>query len=116
MDRLTREQKQACRDAAEYIAEHGHCKGSYYYWADISFDTIAKNPQYNPPACALGAIAKVTGQNVDDVRREYSEPLGRMVGDKASYCGSGFGIQVFNDREETSAEDVILALKRFGED
>lgn len=56
---LTEKQKQACRDAAEYISEHGHCKENYFDdGGQHSFAALVTNERLTPPACALGANRK----------------------------------------------------------
>lgn len=119
MGSLTDDQKQACLRAAEYISQHGHAKGEYF--ADdktIPESHILMNDDRNPPACMLGAIAKVTGTSSEDVRLEYSGVLGEMLGPiRSDLTGTLFKVrpvQRFNDLPETSAEDVILKLKEFG--
>lgn len=92
-------------EAGKYIAENGHHKGSMY-----SEDEVP-----DPPACAIGAIHKVAGFGT---RGHYYTGAVALLTEEL--CGSqdnpwdGSAIAQWNDHPNTSAEDVILTLKRLG--
>ncbi|MFF8831316.1 hypothetical protein [Streptomyces sp. NPDC015131] len=102
------------REAAEYIAEHGHHKGSYEHWSAGA---------EHPVTCALGALRRVTGDR---------GMMGGRFYEAAALLGSHLEreglipryegvvplshIPIWNDAPERTAEDVILAMKRAAED
>jgi hypothetical protein len=108
---FTEGEKQVFRDAAEYIAENGHTKG-VYFGGETRSQAVVKD-DLNPPACLLGAIAKVTGEHPEQVRMAYADRLARQIG-VTSEGGFRLGIQHWNDAPDITAEDVILKLKEWG--
>lgn len=92
-------------EAGRYIAENGHHKGSMY-----SEDEVPE-----PPACAIGAIHSAAGfgsrghHYVGAVELLTEELHGSL-----SFPWDGSTIAQWNDHPSTSAEDVILTLKRLG--
>lgn len=98
------------RKASEYIAEHGHHKESF----------TKPDGTLTPPACAMGAITiACNGQGwlsqdvctlIEESRTQLAQHL---IREGQSGAGEPFQvIAVWNDYKRTSAEDVILALKR----
>ncbi|OII61166.1 hypothetical protein BJP40_06465 [Streptomyces sp. CC53] len=109
--------RQILRDAADYIAEHGHCKGRLESWS----------PDADLPAvCALGALRRTglrhgiaaygaaVGQLADHLRSRDDDP--RIPYAWKRWVDSAQLIPIYNDHEATTAEDVILAMKRAAED
>ncbi|PRH79361.1 hypothetical protein C6N75_09765 [Streptomyces solincola] len=89
------------RQAAEYISEHGHYKGGYF---EGGLDPVVVVPSYlTPAACAMGALAKVAAGERSFVSESAVGYLDRRL---------GIPVGEWNDRPETTAEDVILELKR----
>ncbi|MFD8117045.1 DUF6197 family protein [Streptomyces microflavus] len=102
------------RKAAEYISEHGHYKGDYFKpeWSGlkpslISIDDSPLRPPaldddgLTPPACAMGALHKVD-----------SSGWASFAAITALSNRLGCGVSSWNDDPATTAEDVILELKR----
>lgn len=87
--------------AADDIATNGHYKGNYFAGGDRA----------NGPACALGAIDRATyGRGL---RTDFhpSPLLASALHLLAKEIGVS-NIADWNDAPETTAEDVILAMKR----
>lgn len=99
--------------AANYLSEHGHHKEAYFEGMgcaplDVSSEGLAKGDRekYNGrPACAMGALY-ITAENYS-VLMEAAEMLNRAIPDSGSFSVPGW-----NDMRSTSAEDVILTMKR----
>ena len=91
------EARAVLRDAAEYIAEHGHAKGRFGGVND-------------EPACAIGALVGAAGSR--NAARAAMDIVSRSLGATRSYAPAY--ITAWNDDPATSAEDVILTLKRLG--
>jgi len=101
--------------AAEDIAIHGHAKEKFY-------SSTSYEGWQTAPACALGAIARVTGyasKSQGIVREEIfeSEAAKKLA---ATIRGKVDGFSVaddyqtitgYNDHKDTTAEDMILAMK-----
>jgi hypothetical protein len=108
---VNKEAQELLRKAADYMAEHGHTKGAF---VDEGTGRV----------CADGAIqaagdwVSINGISVmESARRllanQVREDLGRdPVSDPVSAGVVQEVIWDYNDRDETTAEDVILALKR----
>jgi hypothetical protein len=108
--------------AADDIAEHGHNKGTYH-------DPDAGLPQSTAPACAYGALTRAaTGGRTTDYAwigvtvktwetkgliDQAAELLARVVVRRGGIdYGNDFGtIALYNDRDDVTGEDVILAMK-----
>lgn len=90
--------------AAEYISENGHIKGYFYPKKEdgSSFTTEEARAQ-KLPACAIGAIYITSGDRHGYVAFEAGQKLSRYLGQLV--------VPVWNDHKDTTAEDVILALK-----
>jgi hypothetical protein len=105
------DEREALRAASEYIAKNGHHKGSLYSYEGRS--------DQEPAACALGAIRQVTAVCGYYTGDEYYSAVRRLtlhlMG--AGHCGVGGEIiPKWNDAPETTAEEVILTLKRAAEE
>lgn len=101
--------------AADDLATHGHAKETFYNSSGAqSWETAS--------ACALGAIARVTGhasKGQGIVREEIFEDeavkklaakireKGGMYADDSDYAV----VTGYNDADHTTAEDVILTMK-----
>jgi hypothetical protein len=116
--KLTEEQKKACRDAAEYISQHGHTKEQFYDLDQPPLDGVTEEgvvgADYTPPACALGALGAVTGEFHGLVSRWSRVPHPPVDLRKGLLDVGGVPIQEWNDDPATTAEDVVLKLKEFG--
>lgn len=101
--------------AADDLATHGHAKETFYA-------SSGEQPWQTAPACALGAIARVTGyasKRQGIVRDEIfaSEAVKKLAAtirakvgayaDADNYCT----VTGYNDDNHTTAEDVILMMK-----
>lgn len=86
---------EAAYKVAEYIAEHGHCKGQEW------------DPEGR--ACAVAAMARVLPPRGEDYLAIYRELRAAMH----AHLGIDY-IPTWNDAPERSAEDVILAFKEVG--
>lgn len=103
MSDLEVQARTALRKGAEYIAENGHYKKGFFPPDGRTFeDKIAEGY----PACALGAVFATRGQ-MDDVFHLAREIL------LASLDGYET-IGDWNDEEDRIAEEVILQMKRVG--
>lgn len=102
--------------AADDLATHGHAKGTFYNPSGAqSWETAS--------ACALGAIARVTGyasKGQGIVRDEIftSEAVHKLAatirekGGKYANLGDNYcTVTGYNDDDHTTAEDVILTMK-----
>ena len=88
--------------AADDIAENGHHKGSYF-----------AGEGRTGAACALGALDRAAWGATRGVRYSYATErvLSEAIGLLVKQCGSGL-IPRWNDAPGTTAEDVILTLKK----
>jgi len=85
-------------DAAEYISEHGWCKG--------------KLTDANGSVCAIGALSKVLHNSVHPlVHLETHQKAVRRLGDMLGLENTAL-IPYWNDHPDRTAEDVILTLKK----
>jgi hypothetical protein len=102
--------------AAGDIAQHGHAKETFYQSTGTQTWEVA-------PACALGAIARVSGCaregngivtdavfSTEAVRRLAGTIRGKLGGSYAT-ADDYLTITGFNDDDSTTAEDVILMMK-----
>lgn len=98
--------------AADDMAEHGHCKESF-------FETL--NGWETSPSCAYGSLARtagmVDGNGLIDNVNDFSVAADRLsahIQDKFPYL-RGLDtynvITTYNDANTTTAEDMILAMK-----
>lgn len=90
--------RETCRRAADYIAEHGWMQGNF--------------TNSEGEVCILGALHRVTERfgffwGAEDLVGQYLFAQGFWSG-----VGS---IAIYNDAPTTTKEDVILALKRAAE-
>lgn len=105
--------EEALLKAADDLAEHGGCKGVFI--AD------REHPDTSP-ACAMGAIARATGQITLDGLVGPDVGQGEAVRMLAQQIRGGFFpvkpghafniVASFNDSDTTTTEDVILAMKK----
>jgi len=91
---------------ADYIEEHGHCKRQLR----LRFDLTRPSP-----VCALGALRSVLN-NWSSNNWEL-EPLlkaARAIGDTVDIPSnsSGAALSMWNDRAETTKEDVVNAFRK----
>ena len=109
--------------AAEDQAKHGNTKGSFYK-ADVGgLPPLSWREQ---PACALGSIARVSGKvttagyvEESTLDREVVIRLANTIVRHTGLwnkCYPGAVISGFNDDPSTTAEDVILMMKRAAAD
>lgn len=109
MDDATREIDPATRDlllgAAGYMGEHGHCK------RQLRDD--------DGRVCLMGSLHSAASLTLAEACELVDEHAPRDRA-RATYCDAvnalrnaiGDFIPAWNDREETTQEDAILALKR----
>lgn len=101
--------------AADDIATHGHAKETFY-------NSTGRQDWQTAPACALGAIARVTGyasKTQGIVREEVftSEAAKKLAAkirakDGRYALADNYGtITGYNDDDHTTAEDMILTMK-----
>jgi hypothetical protein len=113
--------------AADIIAQAGHCKGEYYQAADpgMSAESWAQAEDVaaqSAPVCAIGALRRARfgtaggSHYVTNPASELGQAIARLVtviGDPPLPDATPEGrIIGFNDAPTTTAEDVILALKK----
>src|SRR5690349_20433439 len=86
--------------AAEYMAGHGYCKGR------------TKDPMTGE-VCLGGAVVYGTNFGIRMYLDSDSLPL-RLLRELDKFTEREFGMSYtgWNDREETTAEDAVLLLKR----
>jgi hypothetical protein len=95
------------RKAAHVIREGGLTKGSYYR---LDLDPV--------PHCTVGALQKATGQRELYNGAPEVQYLGHLLGlPPDGGCGDNGLTRVtrWNDRPETTAEDVITLLEQAAE-
>ncbi len=104
--------------AADDMAEHGHCKGSFfaglYGWETAS-------------SCAYGSLARVAGvvqsnglidtDNLQDLDPEAVKRLAAVIEPMVRHLRVDFNdpydvITTYNDLPDTTGEDMILAFKK----
>jgi hypothetical protein len=101
--------------ASAYISENGHNKGALYSWD-------GKLAGQKPAACALGAIRSVLDDsdilNYFPAAMRLADYLKRecLTGPDWQQQNPSALVPAWNDRWETSAEEVILALKKAAEE
>lgn len=107
--------------AANDLAENGHCKGSFYA-SRVSHDGWRK-----APACAYGALARVTELTSDNgivgviedsrligpAAERLAKQIRKLFPDNSIWQTSDAYtvITTYNDNETTTAEDMILRFK-----
>lgn len=89
--KLPADQK-ALFEAADYMEQHGHCKGTY---------RRRSHPEAMPAVCALGALRMATDNGADLERA--AERLGFFVGNA--------DIAEWNDAPERTPAEVVSALR-----
>ena len=101
--------------AADDLATHGHAKETFY-------DSTSRQDWVTAPACALGAIARVTGhasKSQGIVRDEIftSEAVKKLAAKirekdgEYAYSDDYSTVTGYNDDDHTTAEDMILTMK-----
>lgn len=107
--------EEALLAAAEDQAKYGHGKGAYFSVAVADGDRDAWE---TAPACSLGSISRVTQAhrhtltgNYGSATRLLAEQIRRERPDLTVLDDYGV-VSRFNDQENTSAEDVILMMKK----
>lgn len=102
--------------AADDLATHGHAKETFY-------DSTSRQDWVTAPACALGAIARVTGhasKSQGIVREEIftSEAVKKLAATIRRGLPELFAeaddyatVTGYNDHKDTTAEDMILTMK-----
>ena len=100
MDSKTPEQ--ICLDAAELISTYGHMKNTIGNY-DVGF-------------CALGAIMQAFDQTRSAWSNVCTPEVGQAWGLLSKTLGFSTDVDIpkWNNADERTAEDVILALKRAG--
>ncbi|MFD8117052.1 DUF6197 family protein [Streptomyces microflavus] len=97
--------------AAEYISKHGWHQGDYYSYRATDAERLGIPAESHPPACALGAIfATAPDRNRAGMRTVPLVAMNALA--KSLGLGVPGLIGVWNDDLNTTAEDVILALKK----
>jgi hypothetical protein len=102
--------------AADDMAEHGHCKGSF-------FEDLAE--WETTPSCAYGSLARVAGVVqpnglIIDCRDLDPEAVKRLAAvirplhphPFVDYCDDYDVITTYNDHDSVTGEDMILAFKK----
>ncbi len=102
--------------AADDIAQHGHAK-------EVFFDSAAKASWAGAPACAYGAMARAgnwvqgNGTVTDLYEGTFAEAAKRLADvirgrvDALVLADDYQAITTYNDDDNTTAEDMILAMK-----
>jgi hypothetical protein len=101
--------------AAEDIAQHGHAKETF-------FESTAERKWMTAPACAVGAIARVTGHaskgngivREEIFNHEAVKKLAAMIRSKSKDLAGAedyVAVTGYNDDDRTTAEDMILMMK-----
>lgn len=100
--------------AAEDLAEKGHCKGSFFKPMQPGEMRYASEER---PACALGALSRAGKLQLDRIEQH---PAAQLLADHIQERFPALIpdltapydiITEFNDSNETTGEDVILAMK-----
>lgn len=101
--------------SANYLGRNGHIQGQM---------SAPGSDAEEPPACALGAMKRVSLELADDATTGWdvyiraADRLGRHlrktgeVGDYGNELPPHLQVPEWNDRPGRTAEDVILAMKR----
>jgi len=110
--------------AADDMAAHGKCEGQYLAPPEGWYGTGTGGWWQTGRSCAMGSLARVNGL-VDEIgcvgaevemlpaTRRLAEQIRKTVSglwDHANLSDAGV-IAAYNDRETTTAEDMILTMK-----
>jgi hypothetical protein len=104
MDDLEVQAREAIREGAEYIAEHGHYKSGFFPADGRPYEDKIDD---GLPACALGGILSST-RKMNATFFNAAELLRTRL--EVDSIGQ------WNDQEDISAEEIILQMKRVAHD
>jgi hypothetical protein len=110
-------------EAAAYIAEHGWTQGEAFEGegngvAEFNWEWVAAS---TPPACALGGIYYASSrhpwEDMCAARLALAAAIENVpvIGDLSQTQFASTIVAEWNDRDERSAEDVILMIKKAAE-
>lgn len=97
--------------AANDMAEHGMCKGTFFAGPFSSGQSTAER---QGAACAMGSIARVSNSLEDIAHNAATRKLAATIVNRIPSTPGLISYDVvsnYNDNPSTSAEDMILMMK-----